>query len=372
MYVREFRALLLFYFSYIFFVTFSRSLLPTYFLKEGFSFKEIVASGGIIFLAQLICLFIFKKPSLLIAWRFSLIAWLIFILLVVRLENHLQFYLAMIANGISIFLFFIVYNVIHFDYTPQNRRGESTAVMVAFGPIISIIAPFAAGILAQIKFSLVWLVSGIVFIFCYYLTFLQKDFSYEYSIKKALSYVAATRIYVFLEGIWEAMVFAVIPVYTLFFINTPLNYGIFASYLALLGAISSFILGKFTDKIQKRAVFLYPVTVIMAVVTYLFPFATESLNLWIILTGAISFLLPIFWNLTIAMVVDTHQDLKLAMPGREVFLSSGRTLGILIAFISFSLEKSPQIIFLVLGSVLLLFPIALYWNTRIKKHYQYL
>lgn len=372
MYVKEFRTLLLFYFSYIFFVTFSRSLLPTYFLKEGFSFKEIVASGGVIFLTQLICLFIFKKPSLLIAWRLSLIVWMIFILLVVRLENHLQFYLAMVANGISIFLFFIVYNVIHFDYTPQNRRGESTAVMVAFGPIISVIAPFVAGILAQIKFSLIWLVSGSVFIFCYYLTFLQKDFSYEYSIKKAVSYIAATRVYIFLEGIWEAMVFAVIPVYTLFFINTPLNYGIFTSYLALLGAISNFLLGRFTDKIQKRAIFLYPVTLIMVAVTYLFPFATESLNLWIILTGAISFLLPIFWNLTIAMVVDTHEDLKLAMPGREVFLASGRLLGILFAFVSFSMEKSPRIIFIVLGTVMLLFPLALYWNTHIKKKYRYI
>ena len=127
-----------------------------------------------------------------------------------------------------------------------------------------------------------------------------------------------------------------------------------------------------TDKLQKRAIFLYPITMGLAIVTLLFPLATQDLKLWTILVTAVTFLIPLFWNLSFAIVIDSHPNLDLAIPGREIALALGRMLGLFLAFLSFSFEKTPKYIFVVLGLVMLLYPLNLFWNTKIKKTYQYL
>ena len=93
---------------------------------------------------------------------------------------------------------------------------------------------------------------------------------------------------------------------------------------------------------------------------------------WIILSGLIQFLIPLFWNTSTAMVIDAHPNLKLAIPGREMMLASGRFLGLLAVYVSFLLEAQPVYIFILLGIVMLLYPLNLFWNVKIKKEYSYL
>lgn len=372
MYKKDFNKLLIFYFLFILFITFTKSTLPTYFLKSGFSFRDIILGNILFFCAQIIAIVTIKKLSSRVSWYLALSTFLAFIILIIDIIIPLQFYLAFFISGLYLFFFFVFYNIAHFENTPQERRGESSAVMFSVGPIINVVAPLLSGFLSEINMSLLWMFSGILFLVCVYLVKLQKDFQINYTIKGALSEIKATRVFIFIEGIWEALVFGVIPVYTLFFIKTPLNYGAFISYLGLASIVSNILLGKFTDKIQKRSIFLYPTTILMALVTFLFPLATTSIYLWIVLAGAISLILPIFWNISTAMVIDYDSNLKLAIPGRELVLGVGRVCGLILTFISFSIEKSPKYIFLILGTVMLFYPLNLYWNTKIKKNYQYL
>lgn len=244
--------------------------------------------------------------------------------------------------------------------------------MVGLISVAAITAPVLAGYTAQVNIVLFWILVSTFFLISYYLVNFQKEFQISYKIRKALAQVKPTAIFVFLEGVWEAMIFAIIPIYTLYFIQTPLKYGIFLSYLSFMGGISNFFLGKFTDRLQKRSVFLYPVTISLAILTFLFPRAINDLKLWVILTGAVNFILPLFWNLVIAIVVDTHSDLRLAFPGREIVLEAGRFFGLSLTLLSFYFEPSPNHIFIILGFAMLLFPASLAYNTKIKKLYQYL
>jgi len=218
----------------------------------------------------------------------------------------------------------------------------------------------------------VWIFSGVFFLLAAYLARRQNNFPVKYEIRPALKEIRATRSFIFLEGIWEAMIFGIIPVYTLFFIKTSLGYGTFLAYLSLTAVLANLILGKFTDKIQKRIIFLYPLTIIIAVITFLFPLATSNIVFWVIITGALQFFVPLFWNISTAMVIDGHPNLELSIPGREIMLTLGRVLGLGLSFLSFYFEKTPFYIFIFLGFVMLIYPLNLYWKTKFKKQYVYL
>lgn len=372
MYKKGFGKLFFFYIFFALFSTFSKSTLPTYYLENGISINSMIFGSLLFFLSQIAALLTLKKFSSRLSWYLAVFTTFLSILLVIKIIVLAQFFLAMTIGGLQLFFFFVFYNIAHFEDTPELKRGESSALMFSVGPSISVVAPILAGFLSSINISFLWIFSGLFFLVCIFLVSLQKDFQISYTVKSAFSEIKATRVFIFIEGVWEALVIGIIPVYTLFFIKTPLSYGAFISYLGLVAVVSNILFGRFTDKIQKRSIFLYPSTILMALITFLFPFATTNIFLWTLLSGAISLILPIFWNISTAMVVDYDSNLRLAIPGRELVLGAGRAFGLLLTFISFSIEKSPKYIFLVLGLILLIYPLNLLWNTKIKKNYQYL
>jgi MFS family permease len=274
-------------------------------------------------------------------------------------------------SGFLIFLYWVPYNIAHFKLTPKENTGRSAAIMFSIGPIISILLPPAAGFLAEVNIDMVWIFTIGFGIMTFFLINFQSEFKINYSISAALKAVEKVRIFIFLEGIWEAIAFAVVPVYTLFFINTPLNYGIFLSYLGLISVFANLILGHISDRKQKRAIFLYPVTIFLAVITFLLAFAEESLALWIIISGAIAFVLPAFGTLTLSLFIDNQNNLEISFPGRELLLAVARTIGIGITFLAF-LSKFETLLYIMLGFVMLLFPIVLFYRTKVSKKFSYL
>lgn len=372
MFNKKFLLLFTFYISYVWFTTFGTSILPTHFLAQHLNFQQMMFGTVLKFVAQILLLITLTTFTSKISWRLALVSSLGYILLSISIYNSFQFYMASFINGFAMFFFFVFYNIAHFEHTPQEKRGHSSALMFIIPSLIGIAAPLLAGYIAQINIIFLWVISIISFLISFYLVRTQENFQVSYRIKTAIEELKATKIFIILEGIWEALPFGVIPIYTLYFIKTPLEYGAFLSYLALVSIMANFTLGKITDKLQKRTIFLYPLTIIMACATIMFVTAKSNLITWIILTGIIQFLLPLFWNVSTAMVIDTHSNLKLAIPGREFLLAAGRILGLLMAFISFSMEKSPHYIFIILGIIFLLYPAVLFWNTKISKSYSYL
>lgn len=323
----------------------------------------------------LLLLMLFKtctKIESRFSWQLAIILSVIYVLAVIKIFSPLQLYAAYFIYGSSVLLFYLFYNVAHFEHTPKEKHGHSSAVMFSVGPIVSVVAPLLAGFLAQKNYWIVWILSGIFLIITFYLARIQKSYTVKYSLKSAMKEVDSTKDFIVIQGLWETMRFAIIPIYGLFFIKTPLGYGTYIAYLSLSSVVANLMLGKITDKKQKRMVFLYPIAFIMAGVTFLFPLATSNVVYWIILSGILQFFIPIFANLMLTAVVDNHSDLQLAMSGREIFLNIGRVLGMILVIASFYLEKTPFYIFLILGSILFLLPLNLFWKTKLTKKYSYL
>jgi len=369
---QQFINLLIFYISYVWLRSFSTSVLPPHFLAQGLSFQQMIIGSIIVFTSAMVLQLVKSKYSSRNSLYLAMITFFIFILFVIKLPTVWPYYLASIFRGFTLVFFYVIYNVGHFELTPKHRTGFSSAIMFSVTPLVSLFAPLAAGFLAEINYLYVWIISGISFLLSLSLVKFQKKFTVKYNLKTGIKQLKPTRIFIFIEGAWETMIFGVIPIFSLYFIKSPFYYGTYIAYLSLMGILANLLLGKFTDKLQKRIVFLYPLTLIMAVATFLFPLALSQLLWWVVITGIIQFFVPLFWNLATALIVDTHADLRQVMPAREFILSSGRIFGFILLFLNFYLQEKPTYIFYILGSIMLLFPIILFYNTKISKKYNYL
>jgi len=56
----------------------------------------------------------------------------------------------------------------------------------------------------------------------------------------------------FFQGISSKVNYTIIPIFTLFFIKTPVGFGNFFGYLALVAALASLINGYISDKMKSR------------------------------------------------------------------------------------------------------------------------
>lgn len=369
---KKFARVLTLYTAYLWFASFSSAILPTHFLQQGLNYNQMILGKLILFICQISLVIFLTSFSAKNAWRLASITYLMFILLSVKILGPIQFYIASGFSGLSLFLFYNYYNIAHFENTQKAKTGHSSAIMFSIGPVINFIAPLASGFIASVNLNLLWILAIASFFVMLYFIKNQEDFHVTYSIKNTLKEMKATRLFMLIEGIWEALPMGLVPIFTLYFIKDPLPYGAYLAYLSLIAVLANLTLGKFTDKIQKRSIFLYPITITLAIITFLFYFAINNLTLWIIATSLLQFFLPLFWNISTAMVVDSHSNLRLVIPGRELMLASGRIIGLFITFISLTFEKTPKDIFIFLGLVMLFFPTILFWNTRISKKYSYL
>lgn len=356
--------LLIFNFVYAWSDSFSLAVLRPHFLQQGLSIKQMVLGTFFSFFSTVSIFFIFKKINSRVAWLLALMSLFLYVLLIVQIKNSGQFYLASLISGFIVPLFYVAYNIAHYQLTPKHHTGISSAIMFSVFPLVGLVAPLAAGWLASISYLYIWLISGFCFMMTMYLVKFQPNFSINFNLRSGFIAIKFTRWLLLLEGIWEIIIFAVIPIFSLHFIKSPLYYGAFMAYLSLVAIIANLVLGKLSDKLHNRLKFLYPVTLLMAVTTLAFPLVTANIIFWLILTGLIQFFSPLFWNFSTAYFVDLNPETQKVMPIRELILSFGRLIGLLLLVINFRFENQPTAIFYFLGAIMLLYPLVLVYNTR--------
>lgn len=364
--------LILFILSFAWVDSFSFSVLKPHFINQGLTIEQILIGTTYSFAGSCLILLIIKKISSKLSWSLALITSFVYILLIVKISNISQFYFASFIFGFVVSLFYVAYNIAHYQLTPTHRTGYSSAIMFSIFPIIGLIAPIFAGWLAEIDYRFIWILSCLFYLINFILIKFQSNFSISYNLLSGFKAIKPTRIFLFIEGVWETLVFGIIPIFSLNFIKTPLYYGTFLAYLSSMSVIANLVLGKLSDKLQKRLLFLYPVTILMAITTFLFPLVLSNLLFWLILAGLIQFLCPLFWNFSTSFFVDVHPNVKQSMPIRELILNLGRVLGFILVIVNFRFESTPRLIFPLLGVIMLLYPAILFYNTKVSHKYQYL
>ena len=177
----------------------------------------------IAFAGQISLFFVLKKNfSSQTSWILAIISLFVSVLLIIDIKSVYQYYLSTLLSGLTLYLFFIFYNIAHFESTPKEKIGISSGLMFGVVPVVGVLAPLAAGFLGELNIWIAWIISLLSLGVTIFLIRFQNNFSISYNVWDSIKEIASTRIFIFLEGIWEALIIGVIPIYTLFFIKTTL------------------------------------------------------------------------------------------------------------------------------------------------------
>jgi len=366
--------LLTFYITYLGATTFLKAVVPPYVFSHGIGFQVMIIGLLVAFGTQILIFLLSHGRSLTakISWVIAILATFLSVVFIVNIHSSSAYYLSAFFNGINLFFFWVFYNIAHFENTPKGKTGISSGIMFGVSSLIGVVVPIASGFLAEVNIWIVWAVATLALLFTVFLIKFQNNFTMYFDIKKSFQEIKATRVLIILSGVWDSLVMGLIPIYTLFFIKTPLGYASFLSYLSIVSVVATLIIGRWSDRLNKRVIFLYPITLILSVTTFAFTLVNGNIIFWAILSGVIAFLLPTFWNLSTAIIVDNTSDLRLAFPGRELALAVGRVIGFLVIFVDFYLFKKPFFSFIVMGSAILLYSVVLFWEGKVRKIHTYL
>lgn len=354
-----------FFLVFLLAVSIGRGFLSLWFKQNGFTYPQIAAYFFIkLLLPSLILLFV-KKFSTVKSFSLALISEIILMLGVSRFFHPWQIFLVGFPSGITVVFFYVTYNTLHFKNTPKDRRAFSSSLFTLAGPFLGIVLPPLVGFLAQKwGFPSIFLTAIFILLIAFYLIRLLPKIEFECQLGQILNKTRRINFLLIIEGIKDTVSLAAIPLFTLFFIDRPLPYGIYFGYLAFVSAIATLILGYFSDRFKKRTVILYPVTSLAATMIILLAFS-QSLTWWAIITGVLGFILTINGTFVTTLVLDQVHREDEAMISREFLVGVGRGIGTSLIIASLALYNSPKLALILIGSLYFLFPLIV----RFKKIY---
>lgn len=348
-----------FYIAYQFAFSFGVAFSNLWFLRNDFSYTQIVSFSLVTFLTPLVVFFLVPFIKLPAFFIISVILSMTNSLLLIRFLHPVQPYVIAVIWGSLMVFFYTGYNILHFGATKRGQTGFSTSLYFLVGPVLGIFTPIIAGLIGK-YFGLQtnYLVGLILYTIPLVLTKQLPSVSLQFSIIERLARIKKIFILIIFQGISETVIFVAIPVFTLFFIDTPLKLGLFTSYLVAVAATTNIILGKVSDKIKNRGVFIYPFSIILSA-SILGLALSKTLALWIMFSTLVSLSITFVWPFMTAIVVDLYSDSKISMIPREFLANLGRLVGTLIIFLSLQLWETPSLGILVLGLFTFLYPIIM-------------
>jgi MFS family permease len=355
-----------FFLIFILAVSLGRGFLPLWFFQNGFSYSQIALFYLIDYLTPSVILIFAKNFSTVKSLTLALISEILLMLSVYRFFHPWQIYLSGVLAGATVVFFYLTYNTLYFENTPQNKRALSSSFFTLGGPLIGVVVPIMVGFFGQQwGLSSVFLIAALIHVLIIYLIKLLPKIEFKCRLKQNLGKTKSINFLLFLEGIKESVSLAAIPVFTLYFIRQPLPYGVYFSYLGFVSTAAAVFLGFLSDRFKKRAFILYPAT-IMVGLTIIALGLSKNLLSWAIISGVLGFATVINGTFVTTLVLDKTSKVNEGMISREFLLGIGRVIGVMIFLASLGLTNQPSLGLIFIGFLYLLFP----FNVHLKKLYQ--
>lgn len=341
-------------------VSLGRGFLPVWFQQNGFGYSLIIIYFLIKLALPAVILLFRQRFSTKKSLALALLSEIALMLTVFHFFHYTQIYLIALFSGMTVVYFYLVYNTLFFENTPKDKRATSSSLYGVAGPFLGVIIPLLAGFISKrYGFSSLFLAAIVFLMICLLLvkSLPQTEFTSDLRLILRKNRFLVTPM--FIRGIMESASLTAIPVFTLLFINKPLPYGIYFSYLAFISVGASLLLGYVSDKIKKRTVFLYPSTITTAIVIILFGFS-KSLYAWTIISGIFSFVSAIDGSFVTTVVLDKASSVSEGMIAREFLVGVGRMVGSAICLVPLLLGGTPQTAMIFIGLIYLLFPLLVH------------
>lgn len=357
---RSFLRLYAIQFFYVVSHVFGWTLSSLYFVSVGYSFLDIAIYFAMSFITSVLTIIALKDFHSTRLMRAGLILkFLVFATAAYIYINPLLLVSEIMQGMMSIF-YWMPMNIHFFRHKKEGKNASHSGLYFIMWPIVSTILPAVAGIVAD-KYGMatVFFSAAALVVPAIALSFMAKESSHIHiSFDRFTEHTKGIKTLLFLQGIWEGIDWTVVPLVTLSFVTGVVGFGAFYSYLGFFGIVAFFIAGRASDKMKKRAIFLYPVTIAMAICTILSGLSATFFA-WGVFRGAVSFLVNIFSPFCMTVVVDTSKSLEESMIAREFLLNFGRALGAAIVALMLAMSLPIQHALVVSGAILLLHPLFL-------------
>ncbi|VVB61238.1 Major Facilitator Superfamily protein [uncultured archaeon] len=357
---RSFLRLYTIQFFYIISHVFGWTLSSLYFVQIGYSFIDIAVYFAASFISSVLTVMALKHFHSNRLMRAGLILKFLVFATAAYLYVKPLLLFSEIMQGVMAIFWWVPMNIHFFRHKKEGRNASHSGLYFLMWPLVSTILPAVAGAAAE-KYGMktVFFSAAALILPAIVLSFRAKESSQiNINFKRFTEYTKGVKTLLFLQGIWEGVDWTVVPLATLSFVSAAAGFGAFYSYLGFFGIVAFFIAGRASDRIKKRAIFLYPVTVAMALSTILSGLSTTFLA-WGVFRGAVSFLVNLFSPFSMTVVVDTSKSLEESMIAREFLLNFGRALGAMIVVLLLIMSVPIQHALVVSGAILLLHPLFL-------------
>ncbi len=360
----DFVKLYLLYASFIAADTIAWSLGYLYFYKQGISFEWLLIFSLIIFGSIYLTVMNSNKFNTRKLFMFSFSVRILVLLVLSFYFSKLLFYIIALLQGISVFSYWIAFNNLYFRIPSSRNRAFMTAIYILIFPLLGLILPTIAGsIAAKYGYNILFLLGAVIMFIPLVLSFYMPSIEIKFNAHSSAVRHKKLKLILFLQGIYESVAFS-IPIFVLAFIQSELSLGLFLSYLSLAGIIGSLIIAKLSDKYQSRKLFIYPLTIVLAILILLLSFNLNNFYIFSLLVGVLSTIGVLVAPFFITIVFDNYKNVTEAVIAREAFLSLGRFFGTLMILANFVLFRNPSYAFIVIGLLTLLYP-YLVWKHRI-------
>ncbi|MCK5474287.1 MAG: hypothetical protein KAI53_02680, partial [Candidatus Aenigmarchaeota archaeon] len=240
-----------------------------------------------------------------------------------------------------------------------NRAGLLSSLAFALPTLFGIFLPYFGGIMAEaFSFEIVFAISILILLGSLYTTGRIKektiiDFDGIVSWRKT----TGIKTLMVIHGAWQGINWTVLPLITIYFLESASSFGAFFAYLGIVGAISSVFLGHSTDKNNNRKKVLYPASIGLGIATIVSGFA-GGLIFWVAARGFVSFFDNLCAPFTFSIVVDNHKDLQQSFIANEMSIAAGRTLGAVVVLLSIAIGNI-YLSLIAAGLIYLIFPLVL-------------
>jgi len=164
-----------------------------------------------------------------------------------------------------------------------------------------------------------------------------------------------------IDGALHRVSLIIVTIFSLQYLKTEINFGLFLSVAALMGVFVALPIAKISDKNQKREFLIWSLSVLSAVLMFSFIFV-ESFWSYAFLALSLKLISSIIDPVRANVVLDKRDaNDPISWLSREFFLNIGRMLliGATALLVNFDYFKS---VFVLLAILYLLYPILLHYK----------
>ena len=334
------------------------TLVYLYLVLKNFTYIDLAIFTVIIYITPLFILSKTHKMNSLTSMKLGIILKILTFIAVILAQDMRGLAITGALLGASRVFYWIPYNV-HLMSLGKNNAGLLSGMAFALPAFFQIALPAIGGFFAELYgFTFVFAISGLLLLGSFWRTSkVSTNEIIDFDCNASWNNSPGIKTLMLIHGFWQSVNWTAVPLITIFFIKNPIHFGTFFTYLGVIGALSSIVLGHKTDKNKNRQKIIYPTVIALGIATFVSGISAGFI-FWIIARGIISFFDNIANPFVFSIVVDNHKNLHHSFIAHEMSIAIGRTLGALAVLVSIVIGNI-YLSLMAAGIVYLIFPIVL-------------